>query len=123
MRPPDGPRVYGQLALPRTLKVPPGGVVVPSDPQLPRVLPICSEALSPGLTLSVFTPFASPSPPVGRVGDVSQGDLGDIERAIPISLAVIVPTIGAGNSAHSPKLPHFSAVTAVDIPPTALEIN
>ena len=24
---------------------------------------------------------------------------------------------------HSPELPHFSAVTAVDIPPSALEIN
>ena len=50
-------------------------MIVDSNPTLP---PLAGG----GLTLSVFTPFASPSIPIGRVGDVYSGNLRDIEDTI-----------------------------------------
>ncbi len=106
-----------QLALPETLKVPPGIVVVSSDPKLPAP---CRRR---GLTLSVFTPFASPTSPIGRVGDVNRGDFGDIEHTLVVDFLVIMPTIGIGYSAHSPKLPQFRSVQLESVPWTVLESN
>jgi hypothetical protein len=110
--------VVDQLALPRPLKVRPSVVVVSSNPQLP------ARCSGHGLTLSVFTPFASPTSPIGRVGDVMRGDHADVERTLSIELDVIMPTIGIGYSAHSPELPHFSIRrSAPDIPGAILPSN
>ena len=109
--------VSDQLTLPRALKVPLEGIVVSSDPQLP------ARCSGHGLTLSVFTPFASPTSPVGRVGDVDRGDFGDIEHTLVVDFPVIMPTIGIGYSAHSPELPQFSSVQLEAVPWTALESN
>jgi len=97
--------------------VPLEAVVVSSDPQLP------APCRGRGLTLSVFTPFASPTPPVGRVGDVYSWETGDVEHTLVVDFLVITPTIGATYAAHSPELPQFSTVQLESVPWTILDSN
>ncbi len=84
-----------ELALPGPLEIAPGIIIVNSDPTLPPRVAARTRLLGVGLTLSVFTPFASPHPPWRGIGDVCVLHFRNVEETVGLSDVIASAIFGS----------------------------